>query len=69
MVEKKIDSPLCGMTRVAYNVPESEARRILRNYKYKVSGPRSSLQYQTRSGKTTLYINSMDAIYLGLSEK
>jgi len=68
-MNKKRNSYLRGMTCVARGVPETEVRKILRQYKHKVPGSRATLQYQTKSGKTTLYISALDAVHLGLEEK
>ena len=65
----KRNSYLRGMTCVARGEPESEVKKILRQYKHKVPGSRATIQYQTKSGKTTLYIPILDAINLGLEKK
>jgi hypothetical protein len=68
MADKR-NTYLRGMTCVASDVPESEVNKILRHYKKVVPGPRASLQYQTKSGKSTLYIPALDATRLGLEKK
>ena len=60
---------LRGMTCVARGAPETEVKKILRQYKHKVPGARATVQYQTKSGKTTLFIPVLDAIHLGLDKK
>jgi hypothetical protein len=68
-MNQKRNTYLRGMTCVASGVPESEVNKILRHYKRVVPGPRASLQYQTKSGKSTLFIPALDAARLGLEQK
>lgn len=68
-MEKKRNSYLRGMTRVAHNSSDSDVKKILRNYKYKVPGSRATVHYETAGGKHTLYIPTIDAVHLGLLEK
>ena len=65
----KRNTYLRGMTRVAYDAPETEVNRILRAYKHKVPGARSTVHFETSGGKHTLYIPTLDSIHLGLEKK